>query len=158
MAELKKIPLINPESKWNLTKSEVFRRLARIELISPLEPGCLDFIINNSLLMASIAKELQIGDSVVATLKLDMLMSYYIEWKKLLHQASATNSADSSLPADKLAKTANSYRDAAHKAHGRVLDLISELEGKKSIRAHLTQNNINLSVEECSCKMACLYD
>ena len=147
MADLKKIPLINPKSKWNPIPSEVYRRLAKIEPISAIEPGCVDFITNTSLLMASLAQELQLGASVVATFKLDILMSYYIEWKKLLHQASAINSTNSNLPADKLAKTVNSYRDAANKALGRVIELLSELEGKKSTGGHLTQTNINVNLE-----------
>lgn len=80
MKELEKIPVLNPESKWNPLQSEVYRRLKKIEPIGPLEPGCVKFITNTSTLITSIAEELQIGDSVVATLKLDMLMSSYIEY------------------------------------------------------------------------------
>lgn len=145
--KFKEMPVLNPESKWNPLQSEIYKRLKKIEPIGPLEPGCVDLITNITTLLTSMASELQLGDSTVATFKLDLLLSNYLEYRRLLQRAMTLELNESCLPIEKVSKAACSYRDCAHKSLSKVLELLTELEGKKSMKGNWIQTNINLSVE-----------
>ena len=150
LKELKKIPAINAKSKWNPSTSELYRSLSTFQSHTRLEPGSVEYLTNVTKLMALLAEELNIGSSVIGTFKLEMLMRAYLEHNQFHQRALKLRQDETTLTADKFAKTLSIYKDLENKALNRVMELLAELEGKNNSLSRLIQNNINVNLEASS--------
>jgi hypothetical protein len=146
---LREIPTINKQSDWNPLSSNLYKSLRAYQDCKRVEPWVVDSLNNMSLLMNSLAVELGIGNSVIGTLKMELLMRSYMSFCDSEARA-ATLSTEHTLSVDKQAKAHLMYKEAGNKALKTMFDILGELEGRNPELRNLNlhQNNININVNE----------
>lgn len=150
LKELNKLPLLNPKSKWNPSSSELYKCLSTFQSYTRLEPGSVEYLTNTALLMSSLANELNIGNSVAGTLKLELLMRSYIDYHQARQRVVQLRQNECGLTPDKFAKTLSIYKDLENKAYKIVIEALSELEGKNNHLSRHIQNNFNVNLGSSS--------
>lgn len=140
------IPKINEQCKWNPLNSNLYQSLHRLESNKLPEPWLVENLKNLAILMTSLANELQIGESVIGNVKLELLMRSYMDFCDSEAKANSF-STDFTISKEKQAKLRLMYKSASEKSLKFFLDILSELEGKSSLKnLNVQQNNININM------------